>query len=385
MQLPMDGGGPPTAAPVTAMATSSLAILQSTHIATDWCSHSATFDGNILERLQLYADAALLPYILLLLVVARRSLPELCRALRAPKKVEHASSSLNAELLASSSPVAAEDQDDRARTLPSRAACRGSVLRGLQLLSCVALLVDGALTLDWRLRCPHTSTLAAILPLAAAAASLAAWALCLILTAVAIGARAASSRALRLWWLGHAILASARTASDVFTLGETGARPTALASARLTGLLLALLLALCALVESNDSARAASPRALLHGSGGAAAAAAATAEGDDDGADEEALEDTVHAPDEGASFASILAFGWLSPMLGLGARRPLELSDLPPLAADDACRHNGARLDAALRAEIAARGARAAFLRAIFAAYGRDLIPIGLLKLGNDV
>jgi ABC-type multidrug transport system fused ATPase/permease subunit len=93
------------------------------------------------------------------------------------------------------------------------------------------------------------------------------------------------------------------------------------------------------------------------------------------------------APVDAAGALSRLFFAYLSPIFALGALKPLEEADLPPLPRDEAVRELTRRMNRAWREEAAAApaGSPVRFGRVLRRVFGRHFWAGGLLKLLNDL
>ena len=81
-----------------------------------------------------------------------------------------------------------------------------------------------------------------------------------------------------------------------------------------------------------------------------------------------------------ASFASRLTFGWLFPLLRLGASRPLEHADMPELAPSDRTEVHRARFAAHWEAAAASSARPPSFLRTLHRTFWRPFWGMGLLE-----
>lgn len=93
--------------------------------------------------------------------------------------------------------------------------------------------------------------------------------------------------------------------------------------------------------------------------------------------------DEKSAPLDRAGVWSRLAFGWVGPLLRTGAKRQLDMGDVPPLGQEDGTEPWARRFEAVLELE---RGRfTPSLLRAAHAAFGADFYAFAGLQLINDL
>lgn len=89
--------------------------------------------------------------------------------------------------------------------------------------------------------------------------------------------------------------------------------------------------------------------------------------------------------EENVGLLSQVLVTWLSPLLSLGYRRPLQASDLPPLRPTFQAENLGRTLSTTWAARKSKAISRYSFIRATLDAYGGPFYAAGLLKLMGDI
>ena len=186
-------------------------------------------------------------------------------------------------------------------------------VRVAQSTCCAALALLAALQFSWEL---HEQP---VFRLSAVVVGCVSWSLCALLTAIEARAHLASSWLLRAWLVAHAARSGlaagfSTRASSSSQLNHTGQ----LCATCAPGVLLALLV----LFESETPSPSGSP-------------------------------------DATASIWSVITYGWLSPVLSLGATHALEQTDLPPLGVLDGASVNADALQVRSQTQLSAAPGRA--------------------------